>query len=185
MPPGTTPRDHIIEMAKAASLPFQIKVLSKDLEVQRSIRGRGYFGGTGKVIEKIMQNYPALRWWLGCDGLVIDEASNKLNDLSQFDRMAGALIADIWKNGHLSKESLVEIAKKLDNERFKLKDCLQPAQGKPIADYNRKKPREPIRTFSDAAGHPRLVRGVRRRLYLARNRYSQASRGARIIPDQF
>lgn len=180
MPSNSTHFDHIQEIAKSACPPFRVKFLSAKLKEYHSLRGKVYFGGAARQIQQLMVNYPTLRWWVEADGLVIDEIA-ELGPISDFDRLAGSLTQECWKNGRLSEESLVAIAERLDQERFSLKDHLQPAQWKPIAKYNQKFPKNPIRTFCDAVRQPRFVTSVRRRLYVARERFEKTRRPAQPI----
>jgi len=57
------------------------------------VRGCVYFGQAGGQIQKIMMNYPTLRWWMEADGLVIDEPTAEIGPLDSFDRFAGELVS--------------------------------------------------------------------------------------------
>jgi len=159
------------EIAKNASPPIAIESLCDELNHHRSIRGITFFGWTGAQLEKITSNYPGMQWWISEKGLNIAILPAENAQLSAFDQLAGRLTVEHWKEGKLSKDALHLIAKALDEVPFTLKAELQRAQWLPIAKYNRENSKKPIKTFLQAAHNPRFVRGVRRRLYLARDRF--------------
>ncbi len=181
MPAGSTHFDSLIEFGRSSNKPFPIKFLSEKLKDPQFIRGRVYSGKLGDQIQGILLNYPYLRWWIEQDGLVVDEARCELGSLSDFDRFAGLLVIKHTKGDKLSTSALASIAVKLDTEGFLLKENLQPAQWKPISAYNQRHSKLAVKTFVDAVGRPLFVRGVRRRLYLARDRYKKALRPAEPI----
>jgi hypothetical protein len=181
MPAKSTHFDHLMEIGRSSHKPFPIKFLSDKLRELQYPRGRSYLGKTVDVIRGILLNYPYLRWWMEEDGLVVDEVKVELGPLSDFDRVAGPLVVEHWENDKLSASSLEFIASRLDAEGFPLKGSLQPAQWEPIAVYNQKYSKSPIKTFSAALRQPRFVRSVRRRLYVARDRYLNALRPAEPI----
>lgn len=183
-PAGSSHRSDIQEMAGAATRPFAVAYLSERLDEIKSIRGRTYFGEVGRKIDDILENYPGMQWWMEKGGLVIDTAApdtSQLSEvdtsqLSEFDRMAGKLTFDGTQNGRLSADTIRQIADELDRAGFALAKNLQPAQWKPIAAYNQKYSRNAIKTFAMVASNPNFVRSVRRRLYVARERYQKAHR---------
>jgi hypothetical protein len=181
MPAGSTHFDSLIEFGRSSNKPFPIKFLSEKLKEPQFIRGCVYSGKLGDQIQGILLNYPYLRWWIEQGGLVVDEARSELGPLPDFDRIAGPLVLEHMKGDKLSASALALIAAKLDEEGFLLKENLQPAQWKPISDYNQRHSKLAIKTFVDAVGRPLFVRGVRRRLYLARDRYKKALRPAEPI----
>lgn len=174
LPRDSSHWDAVHDIASNASCPLPVKHVSGILKEHRARRGQSHFGHVGDQIEKILNNYPTLRWWVESEGLVIDKPKVDLARLLQFDRFAGALVHSSWTNGRLPKCSLMAIAQQLDMEKFKLRDCLQPAQWVPIAEYNEKHASNAILTFDAAARHSIFVRQIRRRLYLARDRYLKA-----------
>lgn len=174
VPAGSSHRENIERFARAAKPPFEIVRLSARLDDFRSIRGRGYFGQTGRTIDNILDNYPGMRWWMEKGGLVIDTVAPDLSQLSEFDRRAGKLVCDRTQNGKLSSDAVGQIAAELDTGGFILADNLQPAQWRLIADYNRKYPKKAIKNFAAAVSDPKFVRSIRRRLYVARDRYRKA-----------
>jgi hypothetical protein len=181
MPAGSTHFDHLMAIGCSSDKPFPIKYLSEKLKELQFPRGKTYFGSPVDLIQQVLLNYPHLRWQMEKDGLVVDEASSELGLLSDFDRIAGLLVLEHMKGNKLSESALASIATKLDAEGFQLKQDLQAAQWQPISKYNQKYSREPIRTFSAAVRRPQLVRSVRRRLYVARDRYKKALLSAQPI----
>lgn len=181
MPAGSTHYEALVEFGRSSMKPFPIKFLSEKLKEYKSIRGATHFGRLGISIETILGNYPYLRWWMEKDGLVVDEARSELGPLSDFDRIAGLLVIEHTKDDKLSADALASIAAKLDAEGLKLKENLQQAQWKPILEFNQKHSRAAIKTFVDAVGRPQFARSVRRRLYVARDRYKKALRPAEPI----
>lgn len=139
------------------------------------MRGKSVFGLVGDKIDQIAANFEDMRWWISKDGLNMAVVSPLAAKLSRFDDFAGKLYVNSSKNGKLSKECLVAIAKEVDLAGFALKEELQPAQWKPIAEFNQRNPRQPIKTFEKACIHRVSGRAVRRRLYVARERYIKAN----------
>lgn len=170
-PPGSSPREDIQEMSRAATPPFEIVRLSERLDEMRWPRGKTYFGWVGRKIDEHLRNYEDLCWWLEKGGLVIDTIAPDESQLSEFDRVAGKLVYDGTQNGRLSADTIRQIADDLDEARFTLAENLQPAQWKPIANHNQKFAKKAIKTFAAAVSNPRLVYYIRRRLYVARERY--------------
>jgi hypothetical protein len=172
-PCDTTPFDHLTEMGAQATRPFPIKRISEELKSIRFPRGVVFFGELGEAVQQILDNYPNLRWWFEADGFVVAEAESPLDRLLPFDRLAGRLYIQNTSDGGLTRDALKMIASELDSQGFGLKESLQAAQWKPISVFNQKHPRAPIRSFSDAIRRPEFARAVRRRLYVARNRYKR------------
>lgn len=98
MPAGSTHFDHLMEIGRSSDRPFPIKFLSEKLKELEFVRGCVYFGRLGNQIQKILLNYPYLRWWIEEDGLVVDEARSELGPLSDFDRIAGLLVIEHMKD---------------------------------------------------------------------------------------
>jgi hypothetical protein len=93
------------------------------------------------------------------------------SQLSEFDRTTGKLAYDRTQNGRLSADAVRQIAEELDAAGFILKEGLQTAQWRPIAEYNKKYAKKAVKTFAAAAANPKFVRCIRRRYYVARERY--------------
>jgi len=123
-------------------------------------------GLAGDEIDKIAANYEGMHWWILKDGLNMAIVPPTAAKLSRFDELAGKLYVGMWKDGKLSKESLMTIAKELDVAGFSLKE-LQSAQWRLLDQYNQRNPRQAIKTFEQACRHRVFVRSVRRRLYVA------------------
>lgn len=174
MQAGSSHREDLEEIARTSSQPFPIASLSNALNERRSLRGRVYFGELGRQIDKIVCNYPGMRWWMRQDGLVVDVVVPETAPLAEFDREAGKLTWERTVNGKVSKEAILEIATLLDTAGFGLSLNLQKAQWTPIATFNQKHARAAVKTFVAAASHPQFIRMVRRRLYVARDRYREA-----------
>jgi hypothetical protein len=180
---GSTHWDHVYAIASSALRPFKVKSVSERLKELIFVSGRVYFGHAGDQIQKIMMNYPTLRWWMDADGLVIAEPAAELGPLDPFDRFVGELVALKWKQNRLCTDDFLEITKQVDAKGFELKPCLQPAQWKLIAEYNQKFARNAIRTFEAAASNAKFTRSIRRRLYVARDRYEKVKR--LVAPIEF
>jgi hypothetical protein len=173
-PAGSTRWDHVYAIASSALRPFPVKSISERLKEHISIRGCVFYGHVGDQIQKIMMNYPTLRWWMEADGLVIAEPADEIGPLDPFDRFAGELVSAKWKQNKLLPDDFLGIARQLDGRGFVLKQNLQPAQWKPIAEHNMKFAQNAIRTFEAAARNAKFSRSIRRRLYVARDRYKNA-----------
>jgi hypothetical protein len=161
-------------IASRCQEPIAIQSLARDLSQTKLVRGKVIFGLAGDEIDKIASQYEDLRWWISKEGLNMAIVPPAAAKLSEFDELAGKLYVDMSKDGKLSKDLLKMIAKKLDTAGFTLKKQLQPAQWTPIATYNQKYARKPIKTFEQACQHRLSVRSIRKRLYVARERYTAA-----------
>jgi hypothetical protein len=173
VPAPCTHRDVVEAIATRSQLPIKIASLSEELNRTALIRGKSIFGLAGDAIDKITVQYEGMRWWISKEGLNIAIVPPTVPPLSRFDRLAGKLYVDKSKNGALSKELLMAIATKLDTAQFSLKRELQRAQWKTIALHNQTYSDRPIKTFKKAC-QPMFARYVRKRLYLARDRYLKA-----------
>jgi hypothetical protein len=169
-------------IASQSQEPIAIQSLAEVLSQTKHVRGIVIFGYAGDKIDAIANNYEDMRWWISKEGLNMAIVPPAAPKLSPFDESAGKLCVDRWKEGNLSKESLMVIAKELDTAGFLLKEQLQPAQWTPIATYNQKYARQPIKTFEQACQHRLSVRSIRKRLYVARERYTAAIFRASPLP---
>jgi hypothetical protein len=174
LPAGTSRREHVERLIREAREPFSAVYISPLLDELRFIRGVTYFGYAGRQIDQIVSNYPGMRWWMAKDGLVIDVVPDEAERLSEFDRRAGQLVCDGTQAGRLFEDVVRKIAAELDAAGFSLLENLQPAQRKPIAAFNQKYAKRAVKSFSAAASHRQFGRAVRRRLYVARDRYRAA-----------
>lgn len=179
---GSSHYEEVEQIASAANEPVPVASISKLLDGKRSLRGTVYLGDVGSEIDKIVRNYAGMRWWMEKNGLVIDVAPHNANSLSEFDRMAGKLAYDGTVDGKLSTAVVSKIAAELDAAGFLLLENLQPAQRKTVCEFNQKYARSAVKTFAAAAVHKRFSRTVRRRLYVARDRYKAAVSGVEACP---
>jgi hypothetical protein len=175
VPGPWTHRDAVEAIAKQSQMPIAIHSLA-DVLSQRSLsRGKVIFGFVGDEIDKIADQYEDMRWWISKDGLNMAIVTPALARLSGFDELAGKLYVEMSQDGKLSKEILTVIAQRLDLAEFTLKEQLQPAQWKAIARHNQKYAREAIKTFARACQHRISKHSIRKRLYVARDRYMAAN----------
>jgi hypothetical protein len=181
IPGPSTHRDEVEAIARQSPMPIAIHSLADVLSQTRLLRGKVIVGFVGDKIDDIAAQYEDMRWWISKEGLNMAIVPPAAAKLSRFDELAGKLFVDRRKDGKLSKESLMVIAKELDAAGFRLREQLQPAQWKPISVHNRKYAKHPIKSFKDAC-QPRYVRSVRRRLYVARDRYLDANSPGSSLP---
>lgn len=130
-------------------------------------------GFAGDEIDKIATQYEEMQWWISKKGLNMAVVPRAMAKLSRFDEFAGKLYVDGSNTSELPKKLLMAIAKKLDVAEFTLRE-LQPAQWKPISEYNQRNSGQAIKTFEKACLHRRFIRSIRKRLYVARDRYMKA-----------
>jgi hypothetical protein len=101
VPVGSSHREDIEQMARAATPSFSIVSISEQLDEKRSIRGNTYHDHIGCQIDQILENYPGMLWWMEKDGLVIDTVTPDTSRLREFDRKAGRLVCNGGRNGRL------------------------------------------------------------------------------------
>jgi len=171
IPPRSTHRDAVQAIAKHCQIA--IESLGGNLGERQFPRGKTIFDLGGNAIDDIAQQYEDMCWWMSKNGLNIVDVPRATAKISRFDELAGKLYVDGSKDGKLSEELLFTIAKALDEADFSLKN-LQPAQWKVISKYNQKNARHAVKSLEQASRHPRLVRSVRKRLYVARQRYNSS-----------
>lgn len=169
-----THREVVVAIATHSKRPVPIHSLADDLGGKELLRGKTTFGLAGDAIDEIALNYEGMYWWISKEGLNMAILSPAAARLSRFDEFAGKLYVDRSKEGRLYKEVLMSIAKDLDAAGFTLKE-LQPSQWEPISKHNQKCSKQAIKTFEQACRHGAHVRSVRRRLYVARDRYKRAN----------
>jgi hypothetical protein len=158
-------------VAASAFSPIPIESLSSELlKHGNPPRGDTVFTQAGAHIDQVASTCD-LRWWITDRGLVMDRLEPPLN-LSRFYTVAGRLMVEHFLNGRLREKDLVIIAAKLDEQKFVLRDHVQPSLWEEIAAYNVANSRKAIKTFQQAVGHPRIgPRAVRRALYFARDKF--------------
>jgi hypothetical protein len=169
-------RSLIEQIAAGADRPFSIDFLSQELDRIKESRSGTVLGWVNSRLDQIAGGYPNMRWWMTDNGLrmAIVQPESELPNLSEFDAFAGMLMQEHFRNKRLSKESLLVIATALDEKQFLLKDWLQPGYWKAIATHNESRALKAIKTFDQAVRNPNFVRGVRRRLYVARDQFKAA-----------
>ncbi len=175
IPGPSTPRDAVEAIIRQSQMPIAIYSLADILSQIKLPRGTVIFGFVGDEIDKIALNHEDMRWWISKEGLNMAVLPPAAAKLSRFDELVGKLYFEASKDGKLSKQILVVIAKELDAAGFLLKEQLQPAGWKPIAEYNQKHPRQAIKTFEQACLHRLSGRAVRKRMYVAREKYVKAN----------
>ena len=172
-----SPRDVVEHIASSAQVPVPVASLSEQLATDNLPRGYTGLGPIGDLLDSIAESYDGMVWWISDDGLHMAVREPKSSVLRDFDEFAGRLTAAHSNNRHLSKAALLHIAEAIDAKGFMLKEQLQPTPRQMVAAYNQKYTHKPIKTFHAAAGHPRFARHIRRRLYLARDRYEKSRIG--------
>jgi hypothetical protein len=115
MESGSSPFDALMAFGRSSHKPFAIKFLSETLKEPKYIRGAGFFGHTVNQIDRLVRQYPYLRWWIEKEGLVVDQPPAELGPISDFDRLAGALFIEHASPGKLTRASLLLIARELDS----------------------------------------------------------------------
>ncbi len=168
IPPHCSHRSQIERIAASACQP--IESLSNELDGHGSPRGSSFFNFAATCIDQIAANYTNMRWWVTEKGLNVGSVDPRL-PLSEFDVVAGELLEEHWKGKRLSKESLLVVARALDEKKLSLNAHLQPGHWTKISHHNMTAPKRAIKTFQQAASNPLFVRGVRKRLYVARSRF--------------
>jgi hypothetical protein len=168
IPPHCSHRYQVEQIAAVASQ--RIESVANELFGSGSPRGSTLFHDAATCIDRIVASYPEMRWWISDSGLNIARIGFE-SRLSQFDAAAGQLLEGLWRDDRLSQESLLMIARSLDERKLSLKENLQPGPWAEIASHNTANPKRAIKTFGQAVTNPRFARGVRRRLYVARNNF--------------
>jgi hypothetical protein len=170
-PPESTYCDALVAIASHCDPPVAIESLNVALsELRYSPRGKTIFRFAGDAIDDIVAGAKGNYWWVSRSGLNVVKGPMPTVALSPFDHLAGKLCLEKLSGNKLSREAVREIAKALDEAAFTLREQLQRAQWKQIAVHNQKYARQAVKTFEQAC-RPTLVRWVRKRLYVARDRY--------------
>jgi hypothetical protein len=170
--PEPTHQDLLEAVAQALQPPLAIESLSEELSKKILPRSRVIFwSSAANVIDEIAENYPRMSWWVSKRGLNMDAVAPQREGLLLFDEFAGKLVVEATNGGkRLLKTVVISIAKQLDRAGFSIEE-LQPAQRDKINKYNRQYSKRPLKTFEAVAAHPPFVHAIRRRLYVARDRY--------------
>lgn len=167
-----TLRTLIEVLASSAQPPVRIESLPKEVDVLFLGHGMTFFKYAAQVFDQVAENFPNMYWWISDKGLNM-AVVKPCSALSPFDELAGSLTAGYWKNGRLSSESLLAIARELDAQGFVPKDWLQPKWRKKIGQHNQRFSRKSVSSFEKAVGNSVFVRGVRLRLYAARKKFEE------------
>lgn len=172
IPPHSTHVEVLKIIVSQVQPPLKIELLDEMLNQIGFPRGKTIFGLAGDAIDNIASNYDQMHWWFSKDGLNMLSGQLAAHEISAFDKLAGKLVLDGSKNGRISKELLMAIAEELDKAGFTLKKELQLAQWAPIGSHNQIRGRgNPITTFVGVCQKRLLAKWVRKRLYVARERY--------------
>lgn len=175
VPAPCTLRDVVEQIAKQSRNRIPIESLSDELNQPVLLRGKTIFGSPGDQFDQIAANYTNMQWWISGNGLNMAVVTPEAAQLSDFNRLSGGPAMSKEKNGRLSKDAVLEIAKAIDEAGYTLQKELQPAQWKPIARYNQTYSTRAIKTFEKAVENSKFIRCVRRRLYVARDKYRKAN----------
>jgi hypothetical protein len=174
-----------------------VVALPEDLKAFPLLRGRSLFAPLGTLLDQAIIDHDGIDWWVTDDGVHIElvPPSTAVPNLPKFDQIAGTLVTERWGNtGHkrntfLSITSLKEISIKLDEAGFVFNEVIQPAQKKALNRHNQKVGRAAVKTFERAASHREFSRVLRKRLYVARDKYQDAlkksEQPSRLIPSMF
>jgi hypothetical protein len=164
----------------AAQFGWRVESLPEPLTLHTSICGRTVFGSARAYLNEIVMNYENLFWTLSDRVLRFDVRDARI-DLSPFDELAGRLMRDAPRGakGRISRDEYRRIA--ADLKGFEPKDCLEGQDGKALAEWNQKHPREAFHTFSaiffsnpDVAAHRRFRRAMLKRLSRAQEKWKKA-----------
>jgi hypothetical protein len=172
VPAPYTFRELVETLASCAQTAIPVESLAKELDVPGPPLGTGVFKKAGSAFDQIAANFPNMYWWISDKGLnmaIVQPGSL----LSPFEELAGKLTSRHWKNGKLSSESLLAIARELDEKDFLLKHALQPNWRRKLAEHNQQFSRVAVTTFERAAGHPVFVRAVRLSLSAMRKKFEK------------
>jgi hypothetical protein len=168
---GSTIRQHVELMTTKATIPIPIESLCEELTGPALPRGGVLFGYLGTLLNDVADFFPNMYWWISEVGLNFKVLPPDVPELSAFDQLAGRLTVENWLNGRLENAAVLTIADALDDAGFRLRDELQPAQWKAIADHNQKFSRDAVTTFRGIASRSIFVRSIKKRLYTARERF--------------
>jgi hypothetical protein len=172
--PGLPHYALIDHLAADAEAPVTIERVSEELFGYVSLTGRTYFGFLGSILDRMVENYDGLEWWVSDKGLNIGPPL--MTPLSEFDRLAGELMLEArtgQEKKYLSHAEYERIAMELDETGLRLLDSLSGRPHSCLAAWNQKNPGKAVKTFRKALqktqpkGLKDLPRAVKRRLYRA------------------
>ena len=122
LPSGSTYRDVIEAIARQSQPPIAIESLDEILDMNKFIRGKTVFGFVCDEIDHVAAQHEGMRWWISRRGLNVAVVPWAAARLSMFDEVAGKSYVERSKDGRLSKDLLIAIAKDLDAAGFKLNE---------------------------------------------------------------
>jgi hypothetical protein len=171
----------IQHVAGACWKPIPVESVSPILgNAVRSPRGSVVVTFPGNLFDQVAYQYESV-WWLSARGLNLQPIEKITGDLSSFDLFVGQFVGGRMSRTHRSSrrflnEMLPDLIVALDGKDFQLRDSLEKAAGRRLADWNQKHPREAIYSFANSfnAGLPWLHRGIKRRIYRAVEKYDAA-----------
>jgi hypothetical protein len=181
--PGPTTHHEVLQaLCSSAQRPIPVVTCCEELRSISLPRGYTLHGMAGDVIDQIACNHDGVEWWVTNSGLHIEVTppASAVPKLSRFDQVAGPMVLKRWgsdsqrRNTKLSGKSLIEIAHELDQHEIEPRHALQPAQWTELKKHNQKAGRAAINTFEKLAKSPKLSQLLRRRMYLAPQRYSKS-----------
>ena len=183
VPAGSSHYLLIKELAIHATSPILVESLSKELNKSIFPRGRVLFGFVGNILDQTVGNYPGLEWWVSDKGLNVGPVLRSEPSLSDFDRLAGKLMAEARSRGegkYLPQAEYERIAVELDRAAFDLRHQIAGRARTSLATWNQRNPRKAIKTFQDAIrkvkrpGLEAFPRSIKKRFYRAAEEYSKA-----------
>jgi hypothetical protein len=173
VPAPCTLRDVVEQIAKQSRNRIPIESLSDELNQSVLLRATTIFGAPGDQFDQIAGNYSNMRWWISENGLNMAVVPPRAAQLSDFNKLVGELALSRQSNGKLSRDAILEIARAVDEAGYTLEKELQPAQWKVIAKHNQTYSKLAIKTYEQAVRNRKFVRCVRRRVYVAREKYRE------------
>lgn len=189
IPGPATHYDMVKAICASAQRPIPVMGLCEDLRAISLPRGDTFSNLAGDLLDRIASHYERVVWWVTDGGLYMEVFSPDVREsttslmvsaLSHFDQVAGPLVIDHWSDvpltgkTHLSAKALGKIAIELDRSGLKLLESLQPKPRKVLGLHNQKAGNKATKSFENAVQNKLFVTSVRRRLYVARDRYKTA-----------
>jgi hypothetical protein len=181
--PGPVTHYNLIKIICGSALrPIPVISICDELHAISLPRGYTLSKLAGDHIDRIVSHYDQVVWWITDDGLHVELSALKtmVHKLSPFDKVAGPLVIANWEEvsskgkTHLPAEALMLIAIELDRSGLTVLDNLQPAQRDALGSHNQRAGKKTDKSFEETIQNKRFVRFVRRRLYVARERYQMA-----------
>lgn len=187
LPPAIARFDLIPEKKASGHFRGLVETLQRDLEVYRE-------GAVAKAFLTRKTNEPPISNERGLEAepdygsvTVQGERGNKLRSglpppqsapLSVFEAMVGKLMVEARKSyagKYLPPSEILKIAVLLDDQNLPLRDNLEKAASRTVAEHNKQHPRAAIKTWQAALNQPRFRGAVRKRLLRAEEKYKKAT----------